>query len=172
MADIDLAGLLKQFTSEYDTTKTEREKRYGAGVSELTDIVNMFKPGGEFATKMTGSAMGAAETGFAGAGLGGVMPQKASNPLIAAINRMRSLGESSALTQRAGYKAAFPKIYADPSAITNLATGGFSGLTQQLLAESLGGPLSDPYELLQTPTSSLVSGRYPGTIARKVPSRS
>jgi len=144
MADIDLAGLLKRFLSDYSATRSERQNRYGQGVSELSKIVEMFKPGGEFAKKTSSAALNAAKAGFAGAGLGGITPKAMSNSMASTMERTRVGGEIGALTNRAQYKSTFPQISPSPSAITNLATGGFSGLTQQELATAPGGPLAQP----------------------------
>lgn len=158
MADIDLAGLLKRFIADYGATKAERKKRYGKGETELSDIIKMFKPGGEFAKGTKTAALGAATKGFAGAGLGGVTPKAVSGPMASVIERMRTGGQAGALATRAQYRAQFPQLFPDPTAIANLATGGFSGTTSRIAAESLGGPLSDPYAALATPTSLLLSG--------------
>jgi len=118
----------------------------------------MFKPGGEFAKGTKTAALDAATKGFAGAGLGGVAPKAVSKSMSSAIKRMRTGSQAGALATRADYRAKFPKLFPDPSAITNLATGGFSGLTRQIQAEALGGPLSNPYAALRTPTSTLLGG--------------
>ena len=147
MADINIPALLQKLIGDYDAARTERQQRFETGKTELGKIVEMYG-GGEASDKISKTAMTAAKSGMAG--VGGKVPGKLSKSFQSAIKRTTTTGKAKALSTRAAFQNAFPNLYPGPSALVNLATGGFAGLTRQLEAESLGGPLSDPYDYLST----------------------
>jgi len=134
---IDIPALLKKLTTDFESAQTEQQRRYTAGMSELSDVINMYS--GDVSGKVSKAAMTAAKSGMVG--IGKVSP-KLSKTFQSAIKRMSTTGKAKALTTRASFQNAFPNLFPGPNALVNLATGGFSGLTRQIQAEGAGGPLA------------------------------
>ena len=59
---IDIPALLKKLTTDFESAQTEQQRRYTAGMSELSDVINMYS--GDVSGKVSKAAMTAAKSGM------------------------------------------------------------------------------------------------------------
>ena len=141
MADIDLAGLLQRFLSEYTTARTERQDIYEAGQTDLSKAVEAYKPGGGATVGLLQAGMAPVEQSMVSRGLTGTTrPGAVRAGMAADIEAQRVQGLAGAKTAKAEFGAAFEDIYPTAGTISHLATGGFSGLLSREIAEAGAKP--------------------------------
>lgn len=137
MADIDLAGLLQRFLSEYTTARTERQDIYEAGQTDLSKVAEMYEPGGGITAGLLQERMAPVEQSMVSRGLTGTTrPGAVRAGMAADIEAQRMTGLAGAKTAKAEFGADFEDIYPTAGTISHLATGGFSGLLSREIAEA------------------------------------
>lgn len=137
---ISISNLLNKLTADYETTKGQRQKRYGEGLSELGKVTGLFGPG--YGAGMEHAAMTGAKQSLIGRGLGGTTrPMAVGAGMKAGFEDLRRGKMAEALTRMAEYRRMFPEGTATAGVLSHLATGGFGSLLQRDIAEAPGGPL-------------------------------
>lgn len=166
MADIDLAGLLKQFMSEYSSARSENQNLYESGQSDLSKVVEAYQSGGGATSGLLREGMAPVEQNMVSRGLSGTTrPGAVRAGMAADIESQRMAGLAAAGTAKAEYGANFQDIYPSTDILSHLATGGFSGLLSKEIAQA--GMVPDySYEVdyggPSAPTSTSISGSSSG----------
>ena len=141
MAEIDIAGLLKQFTDEYGEARTERQGQFESGMTDLSSVIQAYQPGGGSTAGLLQTGMAPIEQQMVSRGLSGTTrPGAVRAGMAADIESQRAAGEAGVKTAQAGYGAGFEDIYPTAGTISHLATGGFSGLLSRDIAEAQARP--------------------------------
>jgi hypothetical protein len=139
-SSFDLSGLLKTLTTDYEETRTAKQKRYDEGIGILQSIVEQFGPG--YLKGEETKTLAAMEQGMVGRGLGGTTrPAAVGTGIKADIRDRQTRARTGAMTNVANFMAGFQDLAPTPGTLAHLATGGFSGLLQQAIAGAPGGPL-------------------------------
>lgn len=130
-----LSELLKTLTSQYEETRTGKQKRYEEGKGILQSIVEQFGPG--YLKGEEKRMLADMEQGMVGRGLGGTTrPAAVGMGIKADIRDRATQARTGAMTNVAQFMAGFQDIYPDPGTLAHLATGGFSGLLQEKQVEA------------------------------------
>ena len=117
----NLTDLLKTLTSQYEETRTAKQKRYEEGVGILQSIVEQFGPG--YLKGEEQAQLASMEQGMVGRGLGGTTRPAAVGVGIKARTRERATAaRTGAMTNVANFMAGFQDIYPQPGTLASLAT--------------------------------------------------
>ena len=134
--DIDIAGLLQQFITEYGAERSERQKIYEQGQTDLGKVVEAYEPGGGATSGLLQEGMAPVEQSMVSRGLSGTTrPGAVRAGMAADIEAQRVEGLAKAKTAKAEFGAGFQDIYPTAGTLSHLATGGFSGLLSREIAE-------------------------------------
>jgi len=158
--DIDLAGLLKQFMTEYGAARSDRQGIYEAGQADLSKVAEAHQPGGGMTSGLLQESMAPIEQSMVSRGLSGTTrPGAVRAGMAADIEAQRMKGLAGAKTAKAEFGAGFQDIYPSAGVLSHLATGGFSGLLSREIAEAGARPdyTSRVDYSTPTPTSRTVS---------------
>jgi len=141
MADIDLAGLLQRFLSEYTTARSERQDIYETGQADLSKVAEAYEPGGGSTTGLLQEQYAPVGQQMVSRGLTGTTrPGAVRAGMAADIEAQRVQKLADAKTSKAEFGAGFEDIYPTAGTISHLATGGFSGLLSREIAEAGAKP--------------------------------
>lgn len=125
-----ISSLLGGLHKDYVQARDRRLKRYEQGLGEHRKRLDLY--GKEYVSGQERTALAAATQRFAGSGMGGTTrPVAVSAGMRAGFEDVRREQRSGIMGDTANYMAGFKDIYPEPSTLSHLATGGFSGMLQE-----------------------------------------